>query len=133
MLNEAGFVGTGVPPLRETFQRACRFAVIRRIERAVNVLKDDAGLVIAALVDIWALIEVTGIQPAKPFVIRQHLCVAGAQGGLIKEIASPFLAQIVAVELRGRVGDRLSNHGVVEAMKDINLLMAEIACRADFS
>ena len=95
------------------------------------MLKDDASLIIPTLVDIRTLIQCTGIQPAKPLFKRQDLCVASSQSCLIEEIAGSFPSLIVVVEFGGRVRYRLSNHGVVEAMKDVDFLMAQIAGGVD--
>src|SRR5437868_8170667 len=58
----AGIVGLGVQRLVEARRRSAQLSAVGRVQRAVNVLQQDSGLIVTALVDERNLVVVAGVE-----------------------------------------------------------------------
>ncbi len=108
----------------EALRRSGQLSPVGGVQRAVNVLEDDSGLVIATRVDkrdsiVFAIVDAVSVR-----ILRNDQRMTGTDRGLVVKVAAAGLAQIMPIEGRGRIGDRSPHHGVVVAVEDIYFLPA---------
>jgi hypothetical protein len=58
--------------LVETLQRSAKLASIWRIQHAIDVLQDDAGLIVLAFVDIRTVIYIAGVKAIRLRLLTDH-------------------------------------------------------------
>ncbi len=95
------------------------------------MLENDAGLIVAALVDERGLVGRAGVDIA--CLILDHERMPGPAGVLIEEVSTPSVAEIAPVEFTRRIGHRSRDDRVVIAVEQINFLPFDVVERIDRS
>ena len=120
----------GIAVLIEASDRAPKRPDRAGTQCAINVLENDASLIVAALIDERASVSRAGVEFAfSPLV--DHEGVPGAPRLLIVKITSPGFAKITPVEFRRRVGDGFCDNGVIVTVEEIYFLALDVVERID--
>jgi hypothetical protein len=99
---------------------------IGRIQATINVLQDDSGLIVAALVDIRGFVVFAVVESAGAGLLRHDERVTGAERRLIEKIAAIGITEVVAIKLGGSVSRGFGHKGIIVAVEKIDLLPAEV-------
>jgi hypothetical protein len=120
-----GLIRLGINGLFKPFQRSPELASFGRLQRPVDVLQDDAGLIVPALIDVGTGIGVATAELRCVCLVRDHERVTGPERCLVVEVAAVGLAKIVTVEFGGRVGRCLVDHRVIVAVKELDFILLQ--------
>src|SRR4029077_5992661 len=99
---------------------------------AIDVLENDAGLIVVALIDERTLVGDTGVELACGLLL-DHEGMSGTASLLIEKIPARFLAEAAAVKLRRSIGDARRDDRVVVAVEEIDFLPFDVVERVDRS
>jgi len=97
---------------------------------AIDVLQDDTGLIVAALIDERAPVGRAGVDVASCPVL-DHEGMPGAARLLIEKIPARSAAEIAPVEFRRRIGDGVRDYRIVVAVEQIYFLPLDVIERIE--